>query len=164
MGIASANALRARVFCPIVSTDWCAIPKITSFPGTKLALRIPTCKCMPLDVRRQLDSIPRLTDDINLHSGATYNFLAPPFLYDYPQYFTSGRLPNGVGGFGEEVWWEHPIWWAGIVRARAWRPSDDFGALASHLRPSHVWKVLESPVDDILWKPDSALHLGDLIQ
>jgi hypothetical protein len=55
-------------------------------------------KCMPLDVRRQLDSIPRLTDDVNLHSGATYIFLAPPFLYDYPQYFTSGRLPNGVGG------------------------------------------------------------------
>lgn len=113
---------------------------------------------------RLLDTIPRLTDDLDLLVDAIYTFVVTPFLYDPPRTYVSGQLPPGVGSADGAVWWEQPIWWAGIVRELGWRPPALVDALATRLEPSQSWTLLETPAGDMLWKSDSDLRVGDLIE
>jgi hypothetical protein len=55
------------------------------------------------EVLRLLDTIPRLTDSLDLLVGATYTFVVTPFFYDPPRTFAAGQLPLVVGSAGGAV-------------------------------------------------------------
>jgi hypothetical protein len=100
-----------------------------------------------------LDESLRLTEYLKLQAGETYTYIVSPYWTTRPQYHPLDELPQAVGRFEHNVWWEQPLWWGGIVRDLHWRLPIDLPVIASALEASKEWWLLETPVGEILYNP-----------
>jgi hypothetical protein len=88
-------------------------------------------------------------------AGETYTYIVSPYSAKRPQYHPLDELPPAVGRFEQNVWWEQPLWWGGIVRDLHWRYNGDQPVIVSSLEASQEWWLLETPVGEILYDPSS---------
>jgi hypothetical protein len=72
-----------------------------------------------------LDESLRLTEYLKLQAGETYTYIVSPYWTTRPQYHPLDDLPPAVGRFGQNIWWEAPLWWGGIVRDLHWHYKGD---------------------------------------
>jgi hypothetical protein len=51
------------------------------------------------------------------------------------------------------VWWEQPLWWGGIVRDLHWHYKEDQSVIATSLKASQEWWLLQTPAGEMLYNP-----------
>jgi hypothetical protein len=106
-----------------------------------------------------LDELQRLTEYLHLQIGTAYTFVLEPHWGGvHPVYYAPTDLPPVVGRYGEDVWWEAPLWWGGILRDVRWTPPTQWSTLASDLDPEQAWWLLETPAGAILYDPSVQLR------
>ena len=100
-----------------------------------------------------LDESCQLTEHLGLQAGMPHTYVVSPFWATRPQYYALEALPAAVGRFEQQVWWEQPLWWGGIVRDLHWHRPIDWPVVVNALEPEQEWWLLETPAGDILYDP-----------
>ena len=100
-----------------------------------------------------LDEACQLTEHLRLQAGTSHTYVVSPLWATRPQYYPVEALPPIVGRFEQQVWWEQPLWWGGIVRDVQWHCPVDWHVVVSALEPAQAWWLLETAAGDILYDP-----------
>jgi hypothetical protein len=102
-----------------------------------------------------LDELLRLTEYLHLQAGTAYTFVLEPSWAACPVDYPPDDLPSVVDRFDEDVWWEAPMWWGGILRDLRWTLPARWSAVASDLDPEQAWWLLETPAGALLYNPSA---------
>jgi hypothetical protein len=102
-----------------------------------------------------LDELCQLTEHLSLQAGTPHTYVVSPLWATRPQYHPLEALPPGVGRHEQQVGWEQPLWWGGIVRDLHWHCPVDWQVVVSALEPTQEWWLLETYAGEILYDPSA---------
>src|SRR5262249_53196572 len=81
-------------------------------------LRVDLAEGQRLTIR---DEGCQLTERLSLQAGVSHAYVVSPLWATRPQYYPLEALPSAIGHYEQQVWWEQPLWWGGIVRDPHWQ-------------------------------------------